>query len=65
MSHKMQNQEFRELSRDAGEEQARTLLELVTEIYNALEREKRFLARDERLAAGSMGGPPYAGEEAP
>ena len=65
MSHKIQNQESCEVSRDGEEEQARTLLELVTEIYNALEKEKRFLARAHRLAAGSLGRPPSRREGAP
>ncbi len=50
MSHQMQNPESCEVSPDGEQEQARTLLELVTEIYNALEKEKRFLARDHRQA---------------
>jgi hypothetical protein len=40
MSHKIQNQEPCEVSPDGEQEQARTLLELVTEIYNALEKGK-------------------------
>jgi hypothetical protein len=56
MSHKVQNQESCEVSPDGEVEQARTLLELVTEIYNALEKEKRLLARDHRrLPADSVG----------
>jgi hypothetical protein len=66
MSHEFKNQEFCAVSPDGEREQARTLLELVTEIYNALEKEKRgLLARDHQPAAGPRGWPPSRREGAP
>jgi hypothetical protein len=57
MNQKMRNTESCEASQNGDEEQVRTLLELVTEIYNALEKEKRLVARDPEPAAGSLGWP--------
>jgi predicted house-cleaning noncanonical NTP pyrophosphatase (MazG superfamily) len=65
MSQKIRNTEACEVSQDRCEEQVRTLLEIVTEIYNALEKEKRVVARDPQPAAGSLGRPVSRREEAP
>ena len=65
MSHKTQKKESCEVSQDAEPEQARTLLELVTDMYNALEKEQRLLARDHQRAGGSLGRPQSRREQAP
>jgi hypothetical protein len=65
MSHKTQKKESCEVSQEGEQEQARTLLELVTDMYNALEKEKRLLARDPQRAAGSLARPQSRREGAP
>ena len=65
MSQKMQNKESCQISQDGEEEQARTLLELVTEVYDALEKERRLLARGHQRATGPLGLPPSRRAGAP